>query len=151
MACYGDSFTFFTGARINCEKKNFLFICALRSYRCVLGVGLDWVHLLRRQSFGLLYQPRMTDDDECGAVKWLARETEVKGENLPQYRFIHHKSQIWSGLEPIPPRWEAGDYPAELRHSLCSYRCWFSYFVSLSCLFHKKTAANLTHVIRRVY
>jgi hypothetical protein len=32
-----------------------------------LGVGWDWVHLLRRPLFGLLYQPRMIDD-ECGAV-----------------------------------------------------------------------------------
>jgi hypothetical protein len=31
-------------------------------------VGWDWVHLVRRPLFGLLYQPRMIDDDECGAV-----------------------------------------------------------------------------------
>jgi hypothetical protein len=30
-------------------------------------VGWDWVHLVRRPLIGLLYQPRMTDD-ECGAV-----------------------------------------------------------------------------------
>jgi hypothetical protein len=33
-----------------------------------LGVGWDWVYLVRRPLFGLLYQPRMTDEDECGAV-----------------------------------------------------------------------------------
>jgi hypothetical protein len=27
-----------------------------------------WVHLVRRPLFGLLYQPRMIDDDECRAV-----------------------------------------------------------------------------------
>jgi hypothetical protein len=32
-----------------------------------LGVGWDWVHLLCRPLTGLLYQPRMIDD-ECGAV-----------------------------------------------------------------------------------
>jgi hypothetical protein len=32
-----------------------------------LGVGWDWVHLGRRPLTGLLYQPRMIDD-ECGAV-----------------------------------------------------------------------------------
>jgi hypothetical protein len=31
------------------------------------GVGWDWVHLVRRPLTGLLYQPRMADD-ECGAV-----------------------------------------------------------------------------------
>jgi hypothetical protein len=34
------------------------------------GVEWDWVHLVRRPLIGLLYQPRMIDDDddECGAV-----------------------------------------------------------------------------------
>jgi hypothetical protein len=32
-----------------------------------LRVGWDWVHLVRRPLFGLLYQPRMIDD-ECATV-----------------------------------------------------------------------------------
>jgi hypothetical protein len=32
-----------------------------------LGVGWDWVHLVRRLLLGLLYQPRVIDN-ECGAV-----------------------------------------------------------------------------------
>jgi hypothetical protein len=32
-----------------------------------LGVGWEWVHLVRRPIFGLLYQPRIIDD-ECGVV-----------------------------------------------------------------------------------
>jgi hypothetical protein len=35
---------------------------------CFVVVGWDWVHLVRRPLFGLLYQPRMIDDVECGAV-----------------------------------------------------------------------------------
>jgi hypothetical protein len=40
-------------------------------------------------------------------VEWLAGETEVLGENLPQCRFAHHKPHMLSGREPGPPRWEA--------------------------------------------
>jgi hypothetical protein len=45
------------------------------------------------------------------SVEWkLGEETDVPGENLPQRHFIHHKSYMnWTGLEPGPPRWEAGD------------------------------------------
>jgi hypothetical protein len=32
-----------------------------------LGVGWDWLHLVRRPLFGLLYQAWMIDDDESGA------------------------------------------------------------------------------------
>jgi hypothetical protein len=33
-----------------------------------LGLGSHWVHLLRRPLFCFLYQPKMTDDDQCGAA-----------------------------------------------------------------------------------
>jgi hypothetical protein len=36
-------------------------------------------------------------------VEWLAGETEVLGENLPQYRFVHHKPHMLPGREPGPP------------------------------------------------
>jgi hypothetical protein len=47
------------------------------SFSNFLGWGETWVHLVRRPLIGLMYQPRMIDDDERGAVvEWeLARET----------------------------------------------------------------------------
>jgi hypothetical protein len=38
---------------------------------------------------------------------WLAGETEVLVENLPQGRFVHHKLHMLPRREPGPPRWEA--------------------------------------------
>jgi hypothetical protein len=42
-------------------------------------------------------------------VEYLARETKVLAENLPQYRFIHHKPHMLPGCKPGPPWWEASD------------------------------------------
>jgi hypothetical protein len=39
----------------------------------------------------------------------MAKETEKLGENLPQCRFVNHKSHmIGPGNEPGPTRWETG-------------------------------------------
>jgi hypothetical protein len=77
------------------------------NYITVLRYGTDWnscqspwgrVRLspLRLPTYGLLYQPRMMDDDECGAVRSGNRE------NLSQCCFVHHNSKTtWSGLESL--------------------------------------------------
>jgi hypothetical protein len=56
----------------------------------------------------LLYQPRVIMMMEK-SVEWLAGETEVLGENLPQCRFVHDKPHMLPGREPGPQRWEARD------------------------------------------
>jgi hypothetical protein len=55
-----------------------------------------------------LCQPRVIMIMEK-SVEWLAGETEVLGENLPQCRFVHHKPHKLPVREPGPPRWEASD------------------------------------------
>jgi hypothetical protein len=42
-------------------------------------------------------------------VEGLAGETEVLGENLPQYHFVHHKPHMLPGCEPELLQWEACD------------------------------------------
>jgi hypothetical protein len=54
------------------------------------GVESNRVHLALRALICLLCQPRVIMKMEK-LVEWLAGETEVLGENLPQCRFVHHK------------------------------------------------------------
>jgi hypothetical protein len=73
--------------------------------------------------------PAPGDYNDGKLVQWLAGETEVLWENLPQCRFVHHKSDMLAGREPGPPRWEASDWrwatarPGALRLYL-AYRLW---------------------------
>jgi hypothetical protein len=53
------------------------------------------------------------------SVEWVEKDIEVSAENLPQCRFVHHKSlMLWPWPELGLPRREAGDKSLELRHSL---------------------------------
>jgi hypothetical protein len=72
------------------------------------GVESNWVHSTLRPPIGLLCQPRVIMMMEK-LVEWLAGETEVFGESLPQCRFVLHKLHMLPGREPGPQRWEASD------------------------------------------
>jgi hypothetical protein len=64
----------------------------------------NWIHSALRPLIGLLCQPRVIMMMEK-LVEWLAGEIEVLGENLPQFRFVHHKPHMLPGGEHGPPRW----------------------------------------------
>jgi hypothetical protein len=59
----------------------------------IVGGGVQLGPLGTAATNGLLCQPRVIKMIEK-LVEWLAGETEVLGENLPQCRFVHHKPHM---------------------------------------------------------
>jgi hypothetical protein len=59
---------------------------------------------------GLLYQPQMIGDGDCG-VNWWNEDWQGKpNDSEKTCRFVHHKSHMTRpGFEPRPPQWEASD------------------------------------------
>jgi hypothetical protein len=62
-------------------------------------VESNWVHLALWPPIGLLCQPRVIMM-MVKFVEWLSGEPEVLGENLPQCRFVHHKSHMLPEVNP---------------------------------------------------
>jgi hypothetical protein len=56
------------------------------------GVESSWVQSALQPLIGLLCQSRVIMMEKL--VEWLAGETEVFGENLPQCRFVDHKTRM---------------------------------------------------------
>jgi hypothetical protein len=65
----------------------------------IVGGGVQLGPLRTAASNGLLCQPQVIMMMEK-FVEWLAGETEVFKENLPQCRSVHHKPHILPGREP---------------------------------------------------
>jgi hypothetical protein len=61
---------------------------------------------------GLLYEPRMIGEGDCGAIGGMkiGRGNQSTRRNLPQHQLVHNKShKTRRVLETVPPRWEASD------------------------------------------
>jgi hypothetical protein len=106
-------------------------------------MGLEWNPvLLLRPFIGLLYQPWMKDNEDCGAVSVMS-----EWQGKPKYSegtspCVHCRSHMTSpGLEPGPPLWEAGDQPPEVRHGPGG-EGWRS--TASSCWSHSRLHASIT-------
>jgi hypothetical protein len=64
-------------------------------------------------------------DDRCWRLwinwwnQWVVGEIEVLSAPVPLCLHLSTSYITWPGLEPGLPRWEAGEYPPDLRHGQC--------------------------------
>jgi hypothetical protein len=72
-----------------------------------VGGGVQLGPLGTASTNGLLCQPRVIMIMEK-LVEWLAGETEVLAENLPQCRLVHGKPHMLPGREPGPLELQQG-------------------------------------------
>jgi hypothetical protein len=82
-------------------------------YNFLTGVESNWVQSALRPPIGLLCLPRVIMMEKL-VEWWLAGETEVLRENLPQCRFVRHKPHI---LRPDANPGRRGGKPATNRLS----------------------------------
>jgi hypothetical protein len=79
------------------KKKWFLCEC-IYIYIFLIGIvvgGVQLGPLGTAAANGLLCQPRVIMMMMQKLVEWLAGETEVLGENLPECRFVHYKTHMF--------------------------------------------------------
>jgi hypothetical protein len=99
-----------------------------------LGVGWDWVHLVRRPLVGLLYQPRMIHD-KCGVVCGMRmdkgnRSTRRKPAPAPLCppQIPHDLTRAWTLAAAVGSRritaWAMARPTAELPHKSKSKLCY---------------------------
>jgi hypothetical protein len=94
--------------KLNLVSRKVCALITLNFFNGIVGGGVQLGPLDTATTNGLLCQPRVIMMIEK-LVEWLAGETEMPGESLPQCRFVHHKPHMLPGREPGPPRWEASD------------------------------------------
>jgi hypothetical protein len=82
-------------------------------------VECNLVHPARRPPIVLLYLPRVIMRMDNLMEWWLAGETEVLGENLPQCHFVHHRTYMtWPVANPD----RRGGKPAMARPTYPAYK-----------------------------
>jgi hypothetical protein len=70
---------------------------------------------------GLMYWAQTTDEQNISGMIIGKRKSKSWKKYLPPCNYVHHKSHMnYPGIEHRPPWLEAGNYPPELWHGLCS-------------------------------
>jgi hypothetical protein len=95
----------------------------------LFGVGWDWVHLVRRPLFGLLYQPRMIDDDYEAVIGM-----RIGGGNRSTWR-KHALVPLWPPKTPHDLTWDRTRAAAVGSQRLTAW-AYGTTIVLINCTFH---------------